>query len=112
MSGFAGAAQANDNYCREYTRAIVIDGQKQEGYGTACLQPDGSWEIVSEDKLADAKSYSAVKHVAVKDRAYQPIVIYSNNKSYKKRSQKYARSHYSRGNNNYRHRNTSTVWWR
>jgi surface antigen len=34
-------------YCREYTQEIIIGGQKQTGYGTACRQPDGSWEIVS-----------------------------------------------------------------
>ena len=34
-------------YCREYTQEIIIGGQKQAGYGTACRQPDGSWEIVS-----------------------------------------------------------------
>jgi len=34
-------------YCREYTQEINIGGQKQTGYGTACRQPDGSWEIVS-----------------------------------------------------------------
>ena len=34
-------------YCREYTQEIIIGGQKQTGYGTACRQPDGNWEIVS-----------------------------------------------------------------
>ena len=37
----------NGRYCREYTQEIIIGGQKQTGYGTACRQPDGSWEIVS-----------------------------------------------------------------
>lgn len=35
-------------YCREYTKNVVVGNKVQEGYGTACLQPDGSWEIVSE----------------------------------------------------------------
>lgn len=34
-------------YCREFTQEITIGGRKQTGYGTACRQPDGSWEIVS-----------------------------------------------------------------
>jgi len=34
-------------YCREYQQTIYVDGQQQTGYGTACRQPDGSWEIVS-----------------------------------------------------------------
>ena len=28
-------------YCREYTQEIIIGGQIQTGYGTACRQPDG-----------------------------------------------------------------------
>jgi surface antigen len=32
--------------CREYSGTIMIDGQEQRSYGTACLQPDGSWRIV------------------------------------------------------------------
>jgi len=32
-------------YCREYTHTITVGGKKQEGYGTACRQPDGSWQI-------------------------------------------------------------------
>lgn len=34
-------------YCREFQQTIVVGGQKQQGYGTACRQPDGSWQIVS-----------------------------------------------------------------
>ena len=34
-------------YCREYTHTIYIGGRPQEGYGTACREPDGSWRIVS-----------------------------------------------------------------
>lgn len=34
-------------YCREYQQTIVVNGRNETGYGTACQQPDGSWEIVS-----------------------------------------------------------------
>ncbi len=34
-------------YCREYTQRILIGGQTQEGVGTACRNPDGSWTPVS-----------------------------------------------------------------
>ena len=40
----------NDNggrYCREYQQTIYVGGQQETGYGIACQQPDGSWEIVS-----------------------------------------------------------------
>jgi len=32
-------------YCREYQQTIVVGGQKQQGYGKACRQPDGTWQI-------------------------------------------------------------------
>ncbi len=33
--------------CREFQTTIQVDGQWQPSYGTACLQPDGSWQIVN-----------------------------------------------------------------
>lgn len=33
-------------YCREFQREVIIDGKPERAYGTACLQPDGSWKIV------------------------------------------------------------------
>jgi surface antigen len=35
-----------ETYCREYQTTIVVNGRAQTGYGTACRQPDGSWQIV------------------------------------------------------------------
>ena len=32
-------------YCREYEQDIVVGGEPQKSYGTACRQPDGSWQI-------------------------------------------------------------------
>ncbi|WP_020592657.1 RT0821/Lpp0805 family surface protein [Kiloniella laminariae] len=32
-------------YCREYQQTVVVGGKTEEAYGTACRQPDGSWEI-------------------------------------------------------------------
>ena len=34
----------NATYCREFTTTGVIGGREQQLYGTACRQPDGSWE--------------------------------------------------------------------
>ncbi|MEA2778548.1 MAG: hypothetical protein QOK29_92 [Rhodospirillaceae bacterium] len=31
--------------CREYQTNTIIDGKPQRAYGTACLQPDGTWRI-------------------------------------------------------------------
>jgi surface antigen len=38
---------ATGQYCREYTQTITVGGERQQSYGTACRQPDGSWKIVS-----------------------------------------------------------------
>lgn len=33
-------------YCREYTQTVMIGGREHKAYGTACRQPDGTWQIV------------------------------------------------------------------
>jgi surface antigen len=38
---------AQGRYCREYTQTVVIGGEDKRAYGTACRQPDGSWEVVN-----------------------------------------------------------------
>ncbi len=37
---------SSGRYCREYQQTIVVGGRTQKGYGTACQQQDGSWEIM------------------------------------------------------------------
>lgn len=39
--------QSSGQYCREFEQTVTIEGKQQKGYGTACRQPDGSWQIVS-----------------------------------------------------------------
>jgi surface antigen len=34
-------------YCREFQQTITVGGQTESAYGTACRQPDGSWQIVN-----------------------------------------------------------------
>lgn len=34
-------------YCREYQAGVVVAGQQQPSYGTACLMPDGAWRVVN-----------------------------------------------------------------
>jgi surface antigen len=36
--------------CREFVTTIIIGGRQEQGYGTACRQPDGSWQIVADDR--------------------------------------------------------------
>jgi hypothetical protein len=41
-------SQNNTNrYCREYYHNSYVGGSQRQTYGTACLQPDGSWEIIN-----------------------------------------------------------------
>ncbi len=35
--------QVSDGPCREYTIDAIIGGRKEQVFGTACRQPDGSW---------------------------------------------------------------------
>lgn len=35
-----------NDYCREYRTTANIGGKKQQMYGTACRQPDGSWQAM------------------------------------------------------------------
>jgi surface antigen len=34
-------------YCREYSTDIYVEGRREEGRGTACRQPDGTWKIMN-----------------------------------------------------------------
>lgn len=36
-----------NRYCREFRQTVEIGGRLEEGYGTACRQEDGSWQIMS-----------------------------------------------------------------
>lgn len=32
-------------YCREFQQTVNVGGRTEEAYGTACRQPDGTWQI-------------------------------------------------------------------
>lgn len=36
---------SSNQYCREYQTTVTVGGEQQQGYGTACRQPDGQWQI-------------------------------------------------------------------
>jgi surface antigen len=38
--------EPSGRYCREYTQTVLIGGEEEQAYGTACRRPDGKWEIV------------------------------------------------------------------
>ncbi len=37
---------SDGQYCREYQQTVTVGGRSEQAYGTACMQPDGSWRIV------------------------------------------------------------------
>ncbi|MCE2964704.1 MAG: glycine zipper 2TM domain-containing protein [Alphaproteobacteria bacterium] len=39
--------QSSGQYCREYTQTVMVGGKKQQAYGTACRQQDGTWQVVN-----------------------------------------------------------------
>lgn len=32
-------------YCREFQQTVTVGGSTEQAYGTACRQPDGTWQI-------------------------------------------------------------------
>jgi 17 kDa outer membrane surface antigen len=40
---------SSNRYCREFQKTVTIGGQTEQAYGTACMQPDGAWEVVSDN---------------------------------------------------------------
>lgn len=62
VATLACVAQAAEPYCREFTQPLNIGGRAEHGYGTACQQPDGSWEIVKP--VAAEPSYAYPEHAA------------------------------------------------
>jgi surface antigen len=41
------AEPRNRPYCREYTHRVWVGNRVQDSFGTACLQPDGSWRVAN-----------------------------------------------------------------
>lgn len=74
----AGSLQASDAYCREYQRRVTIGGKVQDSYGTACMQPDGSWKIVNED---NPQVVGSVAPEPVYD-APEPVIVYEEEPVY------------------------------
>ena len=39
---------SNGRYCREFQQNVTIGGRTEQAYGTACMQPDGAWQVISQ----------------------------------------------------------------
>lgn len=71
--GLVSSAQARERYCREYTDHVNIGRGLEQSYGTACMQPDGSWEIVSQSHqpvVTYAPPIQTVRHIVREERNY------------------------------------------
>lgn len=51
--------------CREFVSTIIIGGEQQQGYGTACRQPDGSWQLVSNPSTVQTPPPANQTHIYV-----------------------------------------------
>lgn len=38
---------ASGQTCRDYTHTIIVEGKRETARGTACRQPDGTWQLAS-----------------------------------------------------------------
>lgn len=86
--GLASAAHAqvmmvnasDEPYCREFTQTFTIGNKTQKGYGTACLQPDGSWEIQKPATVTTTVApQPTIQYVVQKERVYvvppEPFIV-------------------------------------
>jgi len=46
----ASYRREDGRYCREFISTATVAGREQQVYGTACWQPDGSWQIVQANQ--------------------------------------------------------------
>lgn len=71
----------DEDYCREYTQTFTVGGETQKGYGTACLQPDGSWEIqqpASNTVVINGQPQPNVQYIVRDNRViYVPVRPFS-----------------------------------
>ncbi len=67
-------------YCREYLATIVIDGQEERAYGTACRNANGIWLIQTGEAAGGYGQTGTTDYVYVyrePDSGYYPWVYYA-----------------------------------
>lgn len=80
-AGALSSAANAQSYCREFNRDIVVGGRMQNGYGTACMQPDGAWQVQNQGQAVEQVSYQTVGQVRYVDPYYgapyygQPVYV-------------------------------------
>lgn len=61
----SATAHADEPYCREYTRNVKVGGKLQESYGTACMKPDGSWEVQNAEPVRTVTAPTIIREEVV-----------------------------------------------
>ncbi len=102
--------------CREFIQTIIIGDREEQGYGTACRQPDGSWQIVAPgQQSARAPQPSKVYVHTPANRYYAyPSEVYSRFPIYLSFSYVYRhgttfRGTYHMSGRDYRHRHPAKI---
>jgi hypothetical protein len=123
----AGSAQAqsygHQDNCREYTKDVSINGRIERAYGTACRQPDGSWEVVNlegdynaRDEVHDAMYNDIQKYETrrVNNRVVERIIVVDNYRfdrpHYRERYNRYAKAKYNKHHGHRYHRASYNSW--
>jgi hypothetical protein len=67
---------APEGNCREYRTTITVGGDAEEGYGQACQQPDGTWQITRPPgetaEAAAPQQQRTILYPAYPSYAYNP----------------------------------------
>jgi hypothetical protein len=64
----------NGAYCREYQQRVTVGGRPQESYGTACMQPDGSWKILPNEVTQQA-DVDDIEYIEPPRYVSQPVYV-------------------------------------
>lgn len=74
--GVSATAQAQP-YCREYTQTMKVGNTLQKGYGTACMQADGSWQIMTPATTQNAYIEPVPQQTTTYIVEERPVVYYA-----------------------------------
>ncbi len=80
MAKDAAAASYSGAYCREFTKTVTIGRKQTEAWGTACMQPDGSWQIVdtnSEAVYDNPQTYIVLRDPVPPPPRYRTVTYYN-----------------------------------
>jgi len=91
---FAGA---RGEPCREFITTIVIGGREEQGYGTACRQPDGSWQIIAGGNQFEAAPPPTIVYPPPMQYYYYPYDFYAPARIFLSFSFVYRSGHLYRG---------------